>query len=81
MVTSASISTSNSASVTQKAVCPVGKKAIGGGYNETNGNNIHVVTTGPTTTNSANDSWQVKADRLQNGNATYSVTAICVSAL
>ena len=61
-------------------MCPAGKKAIGGGYSETTGNSIHVLYTGPTTTTAANDSWTITAERI-NGNATYTVMAICVLAL
>lgn len=81
VVTSAPISTNGNASVTQKAVCPAGKKAIGGGFSETTGNSIHVLYTGPATTTAANDSWAITAQRILSGNATYTVMAICVSAL
>jgi hypothetical protein len=36
---------------------------------------------GPATVNAPGDSWTVRAVRSQNNSATYTVTAICVSAL
>ena len=81
MVTSAAVSTTNANSVTNTATCPAGKKAIGGGFAETSGFSMHVLSEGPTTVNAANDSWTIRAQRIQNNNATYTVTAICVSAL
>ena len=71
----------NSGPATQKAVCPAGKKAIGGGFNESTGNGMHVTVEGPVTTTSTGDSWSITADRIVGQNAQFTVTAICVSAL
>ncbi len=83
IVPSAPVSTTSNAIVTNTATCPVGKKAIGGGFSETSGNSMHVHSEGPTTVNplNTNDSWRIRAQRIGNNNATFTVTAICVSAL
>jgi hypothetical protein len=81
IVVSAAVSTNSATAVTNTATCPVGKKAIGGGFAETSGNSMHVLSEGPTTVTGANDSWTIKAQRIQANNATFTVTAICVSAL
>ena len=81
VITSAPISTSSSGPVSQKAVCPAGKKAIGGGYSETTGNSILVRYTGPTTTTAAFDSWTITAEQILSFTGTYTVMAICVTAL
>jgi hypothetical protein len=70
----------NSGPATQKAVCPAGKKAIGGGYAETTGNGMHIMSEGPVTTTTTGDSWSITADRIVGQNAQFTVTAICVIA-
>jgi hypothetical protein len=57
-----------------------GQKAIGGCYSETAGNSILVRYTGPTTT-AAYDSWTITAEQILSFTGTYTVMAICVSAL
>ena len=80
LVTSLAMNISNANPATQKAVCPAGKKAIGGGFAETTTNGMIVTSSGPSMTTLAGDSWSVTASRL-SGNAQFTVTAICVSAL
>ena len=80
VVVSAPVSASTGTSITQKATCPAGKSAIGGGYTETTGNGMEVLAMGPATATSANDSWSVKARRIQSS-ATFTVTAICITAV
>ena len=80
VVVSAPVPTTGSSSVVVKATCPAGKQAVSGGYSEITGNGMLVLAMGPATTNSPNDSWSVKAQRVQSA-ATFTVTAICISAL
>ena len=79
LVTSTGTTTSG-AVITVKAACASGKKAVGGGYVETSGNGIHVVSEGPATTTASNDSWSITAKRIANTNTSITVTAICVIA-
>jgi hypothetical protein len=80
VVVSSSVNIPNNNSATAKATCPAGKKAIGGGFAESTGNGMHVLSMGPTTTNAANDSWSVVAERILGNNASFTATAICVTA-
>ncbi len=80
VVTSAAVSTTSALPITNTATCPIGKKAIGGGYSESTGNGLHVFIDGPATVNSANDSWLIRAERIQSTNATFTVSVICVTA-
>ena len=80
VVTSAAVSTTSALPITNTATCPIGKKAIGGGYSESSGNGLHVFIDAPATVNSANDTWLIRAERIQNANATFTVSVICVTA-
>lgn len=72
---------SASGPATNTATCPAGKTVVGGGYSESTGHSMLLLSEGPTTVNSANDSWTVRADRVaQSSNAIYTVTAICITA-
>ena len=81
IVTSAMVNIPNSGPATNTATCPAGKKAIGGGYAESTGNGMHVLSELPTTVTASNDSWSVKAERILGNNAQFTVTVICVTAL
>ncbi len=79
VVTSAPISTTNALPVTRVATCPSGKVAVGGGHTESSGNGLHVFINAPSSVNAANDSWTIKAERIQSTNATFTITVICVT--
>lgn len=64
---------------TQSAMCPTGKKVMGGGYVvNTTSSSYHVPASYP----SASDTWSVKIHRTDGSGAwTFTVTALCAAAL